>query len=121
MYRSFTNRVFGGVCGGLGAVLRVNPWWLRGVFSVLAAVSQGAFALPYIVLWWIVPQESLVARRGRGLALILVSALLALTVAAWIARDQGALRTPDGGDLFWPGALLILSAIFFLRQLGGRG
>ncbi|CAG0976158.1 hypothetical protein ARNL5_02083 [Anaerolineae bacterium] len=121
MYRSFTNRVFGGVCGGLGASLRLNPWWLRGIFGVLAAASQGAFALPYLVLWWVVPQESLVARRGRGLAVFFVLVLLALTAAAWIARDQGLLRTPNGEDLFWPGALLILSAIFFLRQLGGRG
>lgn len=120
MYRSFTNRVFGGVCGGLGASLHVNPWWLRGIFGILAIISQGAFALSYVALWWIVPQESLVVRR-RGAALIFVLALLALTVAAWIARDQGTLRAPSGEDLFWPGALLILSAIFFLRQLGGRG
>jgi phage shock protein PspC (stress-responsive transcriptional regulator) len=121
MYRSFTDRVLGGVCGGLGAALRLNPWWLRGLFGLLTAVSQGLFAIPYIVLWWIVPQESLVTRRGRGLAVIFVLALLILTGAAWVARDQGLLRSPNGDDLFWPGALLLLSAIFFLRQLGGRG
>ena len=121
MYRSFSDRVFGGVCGGLGAALRLNPWWLRGLFGVLTALSQGLFAIPYIVLWWIVPQEPLVTRRGRGLTVIFVLALLILTGAAWAARDQGLLRTPDGNDLFWPGALLLLSVIFFLRQLGGRG
>jgi phage shock protein PspC (stress-responsive transcriptional regulator) len=121
MYRSFTNRVFGGVCGGLGTALRLNPWWVRGGFGVLTAVSQGAFAVPYILLWWMVPQESLVMRRGRGVAVFFVILLLLLTIAAWIARDQGLLRGAGGQDLFWPGALLVLSAIFFLRQLGRRG
>lgn len=121
MYRSFTDRVLSGVCGGLGAALRLNPWWLRGLFVLLTVISQGAFAIPYILLWWIVPQESLVARRGRGMAVILVLALLILTAAAWAARDQGLLLSPTGDDLFWTGALLLLSAVFFLRQLGGRG
>jgi phage shock protein PspC (stress-responsive transcriptional regulator) len=121
MYRSFSDRVFGGVCGGLGAALRLNPWWLRGLFGLLAALSQGLFAIPYIMLWWIVPQESLASRRGRGLAVIFVLALLLLTGATWVARDQGLLQSPAGADLFWPGALLLLSAIFFLRQLGRRG
>jgi hypothetical protein len=50
-----------------------------------------------------------------------VIVLLLLTMAAWIARDQGLLRGAGGQDLFWPGALLVLSLIFFLRQLGRRG
>jgi phage shock protein PspC (stress-responsive transcriptional regulator) len=121
MYRSFTDRVFGGVCGGLGAALRLNPWWLRGGFSLLAVVSQGAFAIPYLLLWWIVPQESLVVRRGRGVSAFIVIVLLIITTIVWVARDQGFLRGPTGEDLFWPGALLLISAVFFLRQLGGRG
>jgi hypothetical protein len=101
--------------------MRLNPWWLRGGFSILTAVSQGAFAIPYLMLWWIVPQESLVVRRGRRVAVIIVIFLLIMTVIAWIIRDQGLLRGPSGEDLFWPGALLLLSVIFLLRQLGGKG
>jgi phage shock protein PspC (stress-responsive transcriptional regulator) len=113
--------MFGGVCGGLGAALRINPWWLRGAFGVFTAASQGIFAIPYILLWWIVPQESLVERRGHGLAVIIVFALLVLTAVAWVARDQGVLQAPSGEDLFWPIALVILGVIFFLRQLRRRG
>ncbi|MDL5054081.1 PspC domain-containing protein [Oscillatoria laete-virens NRMC-F 0139] len=119
MVRSFTDRVFGGVCGGLGSSLRLNAWAVRVVFTALSIISQGAFVVPYIALWWITPQEQPSARRQRRLPVILALLLLALTGAAWIARDQGLLRTETGADLFWPGALGILAVIFFLRQFGG--
>jgi phage shock protein PspC (stress-responsive transcriptional regulator) len=116
MSRSFSDRVLGGVCGGLAATLHVNPWWIRWLFVLLAVVSLGAFAVLYLLLWWIVPQESPTQRR-RGVPLILVIVLIVLTAAAWIGRDLGQLNTPSGVNLFWPGAVLILSAVFFLRQL----
>ena len=116
MYRSFSDRVLGGVCGGLGASLHLNGWWVRLIFIVLTLLSLGAFAALYLLLWWIVPQESPMRRR-RGMPLILVLLLIALTAAAWAGRDLGRLDTPSGVNLFWPGALLILSAVFFLRQL----
>lgn len=119
MVRSFTDRVFGGVCGGFGAALRINGWWLRGLFTLLSIVSQGAFVIPYVLLWWITPQESPSARRQRRLPVIFALLLIVLTVGAWIARDQGLLRSETGADLFWPGALVLLAAVFFLRQLGG--
>jgi hypothetical protein len=83
---------------------------------LLAVISLGAFAALYLMLWWIVPQESPTQRR-RGVPLILVILLILLTVVAWIGRDLGQLNTPSGVNLFWPGALLIMSMVFFLRQL----
>ncbi len=118
MFRSFVDRVLGGVCGGLGKALRLNSWWVRAAFIGLSIVSGGAFAVLYLLLWWTVPQESLVVRRRRrGMNLLVVFLLTALVVVAWYLRDTGTLRGPTGIDLFWPGALLILSAVFFLRQL----
>jgi phage shock protein PspC (stress-responsive transcriptional regulator) len=116
MLRSFTDRVFGGVCGGLAASLRINAWWVRGLFALLTILSLGAFAVLYLLLWWIVPQESL-ANRRRGIPLILILLLIVLTAAAWAGRDLGYLRAPSGEGLFWAGALVLLSAVFFLRQL----
>ena len=116
MLRSFTDRVFGGVCGGLAASLRINAWWIRGLFVLLTIASLGAFAVLYLLLWWIVPRESPVERR-RGVPVILILLLVALMIAAWIGRDLGYLRAPTGVDLFWVGALVLLSAVFFLRQL----
>lgn len=119
MTRSFIDRVFGGVCGGLGAALRINAWWVRGLFAVLTVVSQGAFAVPYLLLWWIAPAQSPSARRPRSLSLLIVLGLLLLVGAGWVLRDQGLLRAENGADLFWPVSLGLLALVFFLKQLGG--
>jgi phage shock protein PspC (stress-responsive transcriptional regulator) len=116
MYRSFSDRVLGGVCGGLATALHVNAWLIRLIFVLLTLVSLGAFAPLYVLLWWIVPAESPTQRR-RGFPVIIALVLLILTAAAWAGRDLGQLTTPAGVNLFWPGALVVLSAVFFLRQL----
>lgn len=118
MYRSFTDRVFGGVCGGLGAVLRINAWWIRAAFVLLALLTSGAFALLYVILWWMLPQETLVGRRRGGSGrLLLVLLLVVATAAGWLASYSGGLRGPDGQDLFWPVLLLVAGSVFFLRQV----
>jgi len=111
--------MFSGVCGGLGAALRLDAWIVRGVWAVLTVLSSGLFAVTYATLWWLTPQESLIARRRR-FPTIMALLLIALTAAAWWARDNGQLQTAAGVDLTLPGVALFLSAIFFLRQLGGR-
>ncbi len=116
MYRSFSDRVLGGVCGGLAARLHISAWVIRVLFALLTVISLGAFGILYLLLWWIVPQESPTQRR-RGVPLILVLLLIVLTAAAWAGRDMGQLNTAAGINLFYPGALLILGVVFFLRQL----
>ena len=118
MYRSFTDRVLGGVCGGLGAVLRINAWWLRAAFVLLALLTTGAFAVLYIILWWMLPQETLVGRRRtRSGRLLLVTLLVAVTAAGWLVSIGGGLRGPTGQDLFWPALLLLAGTVFFFRQV----
>lgn len=118
MFRSFTDRVFGGVCGGLGAVLHLNAWWFRAAFILLTLLTNGAFALLYLMLWWALPQESLVGRRRGGAGrLLLVIILVAATGAGWALATTGGLRSSTGQDLFWPGLILAASIIFFLRQV----
>ena len=120
MLRSFTDRVFGGVCGGLATTLRVSGWLVRVLWLLLTIVSGGAFAIPYVILWWIIPMESPLARRVRRVSILVPFGLIALTIADWVARDQGPLRGPDGADLFWYGAAAVTALVFFLRQFGGR-
>lgn len=54
LYRSESDRVIAGVCGGLGEYLRVDPLILRILFVVLAMVN-GIGLFIYLVLWIIVP------------------------------------------------------------------
>lgn len=117
MLRSFTDRFLGGVCGGLAATLRLNSWILRALFVVLTLASAGAFAALYVVLWWVTPQERLLAERRGGLPLVFVLLLIVLTAALWAARDQGMLIAPSGTSLYFPILAVFLSVVFFLRQV----
>lgn len=119
MQRSFSDRVVGGVCGGLAAALHVNSWLVRGLFAVLALLSAGAFAAAYLFLWWITPQQSVITRR-RGLPMLFALLILAGALLLWVLNLTGRLVTADGANLYLPILAVGLAAIFFLRQLGGR-
>ena len=57
LYRSRSNRMFAGVCGGLAAWLGWNPTMVRLLY-VLVSVLSAAFPgiLVYIVLWIAMPE-----------------------------------------------------------------
>ncbi len=56
LYRSQTEKMIAGVCGGLGEVLDVDPTIVRVVF-VLLALMAGHGVLLYIILWLIMPRK----------------------------------------------------------------
>jgi phage shock protein C len=64
LYRSKTDRMLGGVCGGLGAYLGVDPVIIRLIFLLLLFFGQGTGFLLYILLWLILPAEG--AREPQG-------------------------------------------------------
>ena len=120
MYRSFTDRVLGGVCGGMAAVLPLNPWWFRAIFLIFSLITTGAFALLYLALWMLLPQQTLAGRQRGGSGLFLISLLLVIaTLAGWVVWIGGGLRGPGGEPLYWLGLLVLVSVIFFGRQLRG--
>jgi|SRR5450631_1004085 phage shock protein C len=55
--RSRNDRVFGGVCGGLGAHTGVPAWAWRAMFF-LTALSLGFGVIAYLALWLFIPLES---------------------------------------------------------------
>jgi len=57
LYRSRTDRKLGGVCGGLGQYLSVDPTLLR-LAAVFVCVATGFLpvAVTYIVAWIIIPE-----------------------------------------------------------------
>ncbi len=118
--RSPEDRVLGGVCGGLSAYLGINAWWARLALVALAALSGGVVILLYLVLWWVLPAYDVLAppAGGRDLGRLLgVALLLALTGAVTVARATGALSSPAGVDLFWPGMLLLTGLALLWREL----
>jgi len=58
IYRSRTERILGGVCGGLGEYLNVDPTIIRLIFVVLF-FGGGSGGLIYLIMWILVPEEPL--------------------------------------------------------------
>jgi len=57
LYRSETDRMLAGVCGGLAKFFNVDATLVRLVFLLLFFLGGSGFLL-YLILWIIVPQES---------------------------------------------------------------
>jgi len=57
LYRSKTDKVLGGVCGGIAEYLDVDPVVVRLIWAVATLISMGLGLLAYIIAWIIVPEE----------------------------------------------------------------
>jgi phage shock protein C len=56
IYRSTTNKVIAGVCGGLGDHFNIDPVILR-IAWVISILVFGAGLLLYLVCWILIPQQ----------------------------------------------------------------
>lgn len=56
LYRSKTHRVIGGVAGGIGEYLDIDPVLARIVF-ILTFFAGGAGLFAYIIAWIIIPEQ----------------------------------------------------------------
>jgi phage shock protein PspC (stress-responsive transcriptional regulator) len=57
LYRSATNKVFGGVCAGLAKYMNTDPTLLRVLAIVLLFLTFFSCALAYIIMWIVIPIE----------------------------------------------------------------
>lgn len=55
IYRSTTDKVVGGVCGGLGEYFEIDPTVIRLVWAI--AVFAGIGFLAYIIAWIVIPEK----------------------------------------------------------------
>ncbi len=61
-YRDPDNRIIGGVCGGIGAYLNMDPVIIR-VLLVVLFLAFGIGFLIYIILWIVVPEAKTTAQK----------------------------------------------------------
>jgi phage shock protein PspC (stress-responsive transcriptional regulator) len=61
LYRSRTDRQFGGVCGGLAEYLGTDPTVIRVIWAVLSIVPGGIIGgiVAYLIAWFVIPQAPL--------------------------------------------------------------
>jgi phage shock protein PspC (stress-responsive transcriptional regulator) len=57
LYRSGKERILGGVCGGIGEYLEVDPVVIRLIWVILTLASLGTGILAYIIAWIIIPRN----------------------------------------------------------------
>jgi phage shock protein C len=57
LYRSKTERMLGGVCGGLGEHFNVDPTVIRLLWVLVTLISLGTGLILYLIAWIIVPED----------------------------------------------------------------
>ncbi|AEM78923.1 MULTISPECIES: PspC domain-containing protein [Thermoanaerobacter] len=56
LYRSRTQRMIGGVCGGIAEYFNVDPTIIRLIWAFLI-IFWGTGLLAYLIAWIIIPEE----------------------------------------------------------------
>jgi phage shock protein C len=123
LYRSRSDRMIAGVCGGLGEYLNVDPVWLR-LFFVLLLFATGAGLWAYLILWIIIPEEGRVtATPGETVqANVQEMADRARDFGQSIQRGFQGERAPSearstSGPLLVGVAFILIGAFLLLNQL----
>ncbi len=116
LYRSATDKVIAGVCGGLGQYFSIDPALVRLAFVVFA-LAGGASVLLYIVLWIAVPiGEGTPAVRVGERGQEMVATVLIAVGALWLLANLGAF-TFVNWRFVWPLVLIGLGAVLLLRRV----
>lgn len=119
--RSRDDRLIGGVCGGLGRYLGIDPVLLRIAFVILAIAAGGGIVL-YIVSWILIPEE----KEGEDLGtarpasidatrLVVGGALIAVGTILLLN-----LSLPRLGKYFWPLALIAVGVAVVIQASASR-
>lgn len=121
--RNLIDRVFGGICGGLGSYLAINAWWIRVLFILLTLATLGLGILVYIVLWQILPEQTLTDialqdnnRRTRPETLILIGAGVILTGVLVLALNLGVFADLEIESVL-PFVIVFIGLMLFAQQL----
>ncbi|GAB4474747.1 MAG: hypothetical protein Kow00124_15050 [Anaerolineae bacterium] len=64
LYRSRSEKMIGGVCGGLAHYLGIDPVLVRLIFVALT-LANGIGAVLYLILWLLLPDEEASTSDGR--------------------------------------------------------
>ncbi|MHB8842756.1 MAG: PspC domain-containing protein [Candidatus Aquicultor sp.] len=134
--RSRTNKVLGGVAGGIGEYLAVDPILIRLAF-VLLAFFGGAGILAYIIAWIIIPPcepgsegSATGPRPSRASSneVGLILGLILVGLGIWfLLQNLNLIPGPFYAlfrfisSAFWPAMLILLGVLIILATSRSRG
>jgi len=150
LYRSTSDSMLGGVCGGLGAYFDFDPNLIRLIFVVLAVVP-GIGIPAYLALWLLVPDESRseetslgervrdgadeIVERARSLgnelrnksgssapaASLAVGLVLVIVGIGFLLRNLGVTWLNWIARIWvWPSLLILVGLVFLWRWIRNR-
>jgi phage shock protein C len=112
LVRTRKDSVIGGVCGGLGRHLNLDPVIIRVIF-VLAVIFAGTGLLVYIVLWIVMPLEPENPLVDNIFNKQTVNED-ASSFSPVSAPDPVVRKTPRSEGSLWGGLILIVVGMLFL-------
>ncbi len=119
MTRSQTGHIFAGIAAGLGRLTPISAWIWRFLLILFTVWTLGVGVLLYLMLWWILPADSLQERTyGSPLRFLLALLIVIVVVGGVFARDS--LVSETGHDLYVPAMVFLTGLVFLLRQVANR-
>lgn len=108
IYRSETDKVIGGVCGGLGDYFSIDPTWIRILF-VLSIFANGIGLIAYIIGWIVIPAHRETSAETTG-----VTEEGTMNAQTAPATSNAPSNGRKHGLGFLPGIILIVLGMIFL-------
>jgi len=109
--RSETDKMIAGVCGGIAAYLDIDSVFIRLAFVLLALASGIGIAI-YLIMWIVMPRESIAAASD---AVVMQDNIKELKET--VSSGAGRLSKPATIGLI----LIMLGGYFMLAELGLMG
>jgi phage shock protein PspC (stress-responsive transcriptional regulator) len=122
--RRTSDRVIGGVAGGIGNYLNVDPVLIRAAFAGLM-IFGGAGLVLYVLGWLLIPEDGhehsiveaalrqVVGRAGRLGLVVLMLATIAI-VSPWMTGYGDVLFVR--AEVFWALAIVLVGVVLLLPQ-----
>jgi phage shock protein PspC (stress-responsive transcriptional regulator) len=131
LYRHPTDKMAGGVCGGLAEFTGIDPILLRALWVVATLITGGGGFIAYLALWLLLPVGTVAGGQVRPAAIELnesnlsrAATLLIGFGALWLLANLGILPWVWSAAvqmlrlLFWP--MLLISAGYLLLRSTGK-
>ncbi|HWQ83212.1 MAG TPA: PspC domain-containing protein, partial [Anaerolineales bacterium] len=120
LYRSQKDSMVGGVCGGLGQYLGIDPTFVRLFFVLMALAGNGIGVFIYLLLWIILPLDQPRRKQNDHLSEnVRAGSEEILDQARAVGEDikNIVVRPHPNASLIIGGALIILGIFYLLDHL----